>query len=333
MKRKIFRAAGIGFGLVVLAVAGGLLYFTTALPDAGPPPELQVAITPAQVERGRYLANHVAVCMDCHSQKDHSRFYGPVIPGSLGGGGEAFSREKGFPGTFYAQNITPYALKDWTDGEVYRAITAGVSKNGGALFPVMPYHNFGQLDDRDVHAMIAYLRTLPAVRNDVPPSRADFPVNLLMRTFPARGTPQRRPAERDVLAYGKYLTVAASCGECHTPKVRGKPLAGMELAGGMEFPTPDGVLVSPNITPDRRTGIGQWTEAAFVQRFKIYAGPAYHAPAVGNDGFATPMPWMLYAGMQESDLAAIYAYLMTVPAVPNQVVRFQRRSAIEPVSN
>ncbi len=80
MKRKIFRAAGIGSGLVVLAGAAGLLHLTTALPDAGPPPDLQVAVTPAQVERGKYLANHVAVCMDCHSKRDYSRFPGPVIP-------------------------------------------------------------------------------------------------------------------------------------------------------------------------------------------------------------------------------------------------------------
>ncbi|HEX8529863.1 MAG TPA: c-type cytochrome [Cytophagales bacterium] len=325
MKRKIIRAAGMGFGVLLLAVAGGLLFVTTALPDAGPPPGIRVKGTAAQVARGRYLANHVAVCMDCHSLRDHSRFPGPVLAGSLGGGGEKFSREQGFPGNFYAPNITPYALGDWTDGELYRAITAGVSKSGAPLFPLMPYHNFGQLDDRDVHAIIAYLRTLPAVQKDVPASEADFPVNLVMRTLPARGRPQRRPDEADVPAYGRYLTVAAGCGECHTQKVQGKPVAGMAFAGGMEFPMPGGILRSPNLTPDRQTGLGRWTATAFVQRFKSYADPAYRAPAVGADGYHTPMPWTLYGGMREADLLAIYAYLRSLPPVRHQVVRYEPR--------
>ncbi len=73
MKRKIIRAVGMGFGVLVLAVAGAVAFVTTALPGVGPPPDLKVEGTAAQVERGRYLANHVAVCMDCHSRRDHSR--------------------------------------------------------------------------------------------------------------------------------------------------------------------------------------------------------------------------------------------------------------------
>ncbi len=54
----------------------------------GPAPELKVTASAGQVERGKYLANHVAVCMDCHSQRDFSQFAGPVKPGTLGSGGE-----------------------------------------------------------------------------------------------------------------------------------------------------------------------------------------------------------------------------------------------------
>jgi hypothetical protein len=91
MKRKVIHTAGIGFILMVLFLSGGLLYVTTALPDVGPPPELKVAITPAQIARGQYLANHVAVCMDCHSRKECSPFPRAIAEG-LGGGGEIFSR-------------------------------------------------------------------------------------------------------------------------------------------------------------------------------------------------------------------------------------------------
>jgi len=324
--KKIFRALGVVLGLVVLAVAAGLTYVKTALPDVGPAPELTVDSTPAQVERGRYLANHVAVCMDCHSRRDFSRFAGPVAPGTFGAGGEKFGPEMGFPGTFYAKNITPYALKDWTDGEIYRAVTAGVSKNGEALFPVMPYHGFGQLDDRDIYAVIAYLRTLPAVQHDVPASEAAFPMNIILQTMPKKGTPQTRPDKGDVLAYGKYLTTFAGCGDCHTKRDKGQPLPGMAFAGGMEFGMPHATLRSANLTPDPETGIGNWTEEMFVSRFKLYADSTYQSPAVAQNEFNTVMPWTQYAGMEEADLKAIFTYLKSLPPVPHKIIRFEPRN-------
>jgi mono/diheme cytochrome c family protein len=327
MKKKIFRVLGVVLGLVVLAVAGGLTYVKTALPNVGPAPEITVEGTPAQIERGKYLANHVAACTDCHSQRDFSRFAGPIVPGTFGAGGERFGPEMGFPGTFYSKNITPYALKDWTDGEIYRAITAGVSKNGEALFPVMPYHSFGQLDDRDIYAVIAYLRSLPAVKNDVPASEAAFPMNIILQTMPRKGTPQVRPEKTDVLAYGKYLTTFAGCGECHTKRDKGQPLPGMEFAGGMEFQMPHATLRSANLTPDKETGLGNWTEEMFVSRFKLYADSAYQAPAVAQHDFNTVMPWGQYAGMEESDLKAIFAYLKSLQPVPHKVIRFEARNA------
>jgi hypothetical protein len=317
MKKKIFRVLGVVLGLVVLAVAGGLTYVKTALPNVGPAPELTIEGTPAQVERGKYVANHVALCMDCHSQRDYSRFAGPIAPGTFGAGGEKFGPEMGFPGTFYSKNITPYALKDWTDGEIYRAITAGVSKNGEALFPVMPYHNFGQLDDRDIYAVIAYLRTLPAVQHDVPASEAAFPMNIILQTMPKKGTPQVRPEKTDVLAYGKYK------------RDKGQPLPGMEFAGGMEFQMPHAMLRSANLTPDKETGLGNWTEEMFVSRFKLYADSAYQAPAVAQNDFNTVMPWGQYAGMEESDLKAIFTYLKSLQPVPHKVIRFELRNATD----
>jgi mono/diheme cytochrome c family protein len=326
MKKNILRITLVLLGLVVLLVAGGLIYLKTALPDVGPAPELKVEMTAARIERGKYLANHVAVCMDCHSQRDFSRFAGPVKDGTLGGGGEKFGPELGFPGTFYSKNITPYALKDWTDGEIYRAITAGVSRKGEALFPVMPYHGFGQMDDKDIHAIIAYIRTVPPVKNDVPASRADFPMNFILQTMPVKGTPQPLPDKSDVLAYGKYLTTFSSCGECHTKRDKGTPLPGMEFAGGMEFQLPHAMVRSANLTPDQETGIGTWTEEMFVKRFKMYADSTYHNPAVAKDDFNTIMPWMMFAGMEETDLKAIFAYLKTLKPVNHKVVKFEPNS-------
>ena len=74
-------------------------------------------------------------------------------------------------------NITPFRLKDWTDAEIYRAITSGVSKDGHPLFPIMPYPAYGTLDSEDIYSVIAYIRSIPSI--DYAPSRSNpsFPMN------------------------------------------------------------------------------------------------------------------------------------------------------------
>lgn len=308
--KKAFRIIGIILLLAIVAIAGAAIYVKTALPNVGGPPDLHVEITPARVERGKYLANHVMLCMDCHGTRNYALFAAPPVPGTEGSGGEIFDQKLGFPGSFVAVNLTPHGIKDWTDGELYRAITCGVSKDGHALFPVMPYLNYGKMDDEDIHAVIAYLRTLPPVENTWPTRSVDFPVSLLINTMPAKGVAQKRPDKTDQTAYGKYMLNAAGCAECHTKMEKGSPV-GQYLAGGFEFPMPDGSLLrSPNITPHPTAGIGSWTEDAFVGRFKQYAAKAPYP--VGPGELQTLMPWYMYAGMDSTDLKAIYAYLMTV---------------------
>ncbi len=116
------------------------------LPKADPPPDIVIELTEERIEYGRYLANHVMLCMDCHAVRDFSLFGGPPIPESIGAGGERFGREMGLPGEFVTPNMTTAALGDWTDGEIFRAIVSGVSKEGKALFPLMPYPHYSQLD-------------------------------------------------------------------------------------------------------------------------------------------------------------------------------------------
>lgn len=135
--RKIFRVLFIIVMVLLIGVSAIALYVKTALPNVGKAPNLKVEVTPQRIERRKYLANHVVVCMDCHSQRDWNRFSGPLQQETFGGGGERFGKEMGFPGTLYSKNITPYALHNWTDGELFRAITCGVNKNGYALFPLM----------------------------------------------------------------------------------------------------------------------------------------------------------------------------------------------------
>ncbi|MDF3076512.1 MAG: cytochrome c-related protein [Sphingobacteriaceae bacterium] len=313
--------------LALFIVAGALLgYVKFALPNVGPSPSLVVEPTQKRIERGRYLANHVTVCMDCHSTRDWTRFAGPYKPESLGAGGEKFSRELGFPGNFYAPNITPSHLGSWTDGEIFRAITSGVNKDGKALFPVMGYLNFGKMDREDIYSIITYIRTLPSKDTNPQASEADFPMNFIINTIPSKATLTQLPPENDQVAYGNYLVNAASCGDCHTRQEKGSPVAGMEFAGGFEFNLPSGITSSANITPDKKTGIGEWSKEQFVSRFKMFADSNYKAPAVGKKDFQTVMPWAMYAGMKKSDLEAVYAYLKTLKPIQNQVVRFKPSS-------
>lgn len=322
MLTKILKPTGIVIGIIIIGIAGLLIYLKTGLPDVGAAPNIQVNATPAMIHRGAYLANHVTVCIDCHSKRDWTRFAGPIVPGTEGQGGERFDRNMGFPGIFYAKNITPAQLKDWSDGEIYRAITTGVTKEGSALFPVMPYHFYGKMDPRDVTAIISYLRTLKPIHHRVPERVIDFPMNFILNTIPEKAHPVKRPPPSDTLAYGHYLVQIAGCQECHTKKVKGKSV-GQPFAGGWAFRMPDGSIVrTANLTPDLATGIGDWSRQAFIGRFKAYTDSGYVTPRVQPGQMQTPMPWVMYSGMDSSDLAAIYTYLHSLKPVKNKVIHF-----------
>lgn len=311
--------------LAVLVVIFGstLLYLKFALPNIDAAPEMKVEITPERVARGEYLANHVTVCIDCHSQRDWSRFSGPPKEGTLGMGGDLFDQKFGFPGAYYAKNITPAGISHYTDGELFRVITTGVDKNGKALFPVMPFHYYGQMDIEDVESIIAYIRTLKPIENPVPPSKSDFPMNFIINTIPHKASFTKRPDKSDVVNYGKYLTNAASCVECHTKFEKGSLIAGTEFGGGREFKFPDGsVLTSANISPDPETGIGGWDEQTFVSLFRAHADSATLTTKLRPGDFNSIMPWTMYGKMNEEDLKAIFAYLKTVKPVNNRVVKF-----------
>ena len=131
---------------LIIFIGSALSYVKFALPDVGDAPQLKVDLTPERIERGKYLAMHVTVCIDCHSTRDWSKFSGPIDEKSIGTGGEKFDQAAGLPGTIYSANITPHNLKNWTDGELFRAITTGVKKDGSAIFPIMPYGSYGKMD-------------------------------------------------------------------------------------------------------------------------------------------------------------------------------------------
>lgn len=308
--------------VLVLFVITVILYIRLALPNI-PLQKVTVQSTPERVERGRYLANHVTVCMDCHSTRDWDRFSGPPVPNTTGIGGEVFDERMGFPGAFTSPNISPFHLGGWTDAEIYRAITSGETKDGRALFPIMPYMAYGTLDNEDIFSIIAYIRSIPSVHSITKPANPSFPMNLVLRTFPKTASPVQRPPESDTLRYGEYLVRAATCIECHTTARHGQIVRSLAFSGGREFIMPTGVLTSPNITPDSVTGIGKLSSSDFIRRFKAYDPAIYDAPKLGPKEMPSIMPWTMYAGMSPSDLHAIYTYLHSLPSKQNVVVRWK----------
>ena len=320
MLKKIIIAL---LAVVVLGAAWFVFNFTVLLPRDIPVPEITLPTAPEEIERGRYLATHVAVCMDCHSRRNWDYFAGPIIPGTLGKGGEVFDRSTGLPGVLTSKNITPYNLGDWSDGELFRAITGGLQKDGDALFPLMPYDAYRTMDERDVLAIMAYLRTIAPIENDVGDHELDFPLSLIVNSIPLEaelGTVNRD----DPLEYGEYLATLSGCTWCHTPiNATQQLIPEQSLAGGHDFFMGGFIVRAANISPDVETGIGSWSEEQFIARFREYQGEAGRSIPLGEEGYNSLMPWTMYADMTDADLGAIYTFLMQSEPRSNAVTIYE----------
>lgn len=325
--KRVIRVLGTAAAVLLVVAAAGLAYLALRKPRSRLPSGETIERTPARLARGEYLARHVAGCIDCHSDALMDRFALPVKPGTEGQGGFAFDEKLGVPGVVQAQNITSdpeTGLGRWSDGEVLRAIREGVDRQGTALFPQMPYPNFRSMSDEDARAVVAWVRTLPPIRNAVAPRRLDFPVNLLIKGAPQPlDGPVSAPAPSDTRAYGGYLVTIAGCAECHTAHdSHGQRIPGRDLAGGWEMRGPWGRNVTPNLTPDPATFVGRASRDEFIGRFKAFQSLPSEGSPVAPKGRNTVMPWLAFAGMTREDLGSIYDYLKTVKPIANRVEPF-----------
>jgi mono/diheme cytochrome c family protein len=296
--------------LAILLPGAAALVVRFGFPAVSAAPDLTVDRSAEAVERGRYLFHHAARCASCHSPRDWTRYSAPVEDAGVGAGGEVVSVGET---AAVASNVTPFALGEWSDGEILRAIACGVSRDGRPLSPLMPYLTYNRMPDRDLEAIVAYLRTLPAIESRPAPLRRDLPERVALRFVPKDRAP--RPPEEDPVGRGEYLAEIAGCRSCHTPMHRGRPMDEWSFAGGRTFPYPGGSVVSANITPDENEGIGFYGEDDFVELFRAYGSEsARKMPLRG--GRNTVMPWTDFSGLTEDDLRALWKYLRTVPARP-----------------
>lgn len=301
--------------LLTLALSGTTLLGGCALFKVSqrPPSDVVVERTPERIKRGEYLANRVMNCIECHTAAD-PKTHAP-IPELTAAGGKYFGPEMGLPGKLYASNLTSdpkTGLGNWSDGEILRAMREGVSKDGRALFPLMPYMNYRTMSDEDAYAIVAYLRTLPPKENVVPSRSLDFPLSMLVNTMPKPLEGPVPPPPSETVAYGEYLFAQASCTDCHTPSDKGKPIKEKFAAGGMEFKLGDHTLTAPNITPDPETGIGNWSDDEIKTALQYGKRP---------DGrmLSPIMPWQYYNGLDEKDADALVAYLRSLKPVRNPI--------------
>ncbi|MBP6823618.1 MAG: cytochrome c [Acidobacteria bacterium] len=306
----------VGFtllGVLLLLVVGLFmsgLWRAIAGPKARTVTNRTFESSPARMERGKYLVKNVMGCFYCHSDRDW-KGEGAVPIEARKGAGAVFY---GGPGKLFAPNITPdkeTGVGNWSDDELARAIREGVSRDGHALFPIMPYMNYRKLPDEDLASLIVYLRSIPAVKNSVEKSKLDFPLNLLVNTMPqpleaAVTADLSTPAKR-----GEFLATMGSCSDCHTQvNEKGEPLPGMYLAGGFTLNEPTGETTAANITPDP-SGISYYDETLFLEVMRT--------GQIKARKLNPTMPWSIYGKMTDEDLKALFAYLKTVPAVSHRV--------------
>jgi mono/diheme cytochrome c family protein len=302
--------------IAVALLASACIFCRATFPPNIPVPE----VSGGDVERGRYLVEHGTACFACHSERDWRYYAAPHKPETKGAAGEVFREGKVVVGT---PNISPTALKDWSDGEVVRAIAHGVSKDGGALFPIMPYAHYNRAAKSDLAAIVAYLRTLPPqAKVEVPARELPGPLPLLVKAMVKEAEPREAPPNPNDADYGEYVTELASCVSCHTPMKGGRPIEGMEFAGGREFPLPTGGTIrSSNLTP-HQSGLKNYTKDAFIARFRAMLPENIRSQELPAGSMNTVMPWTEYNGMTDEDLGAIYDFLKSREPVENKVIRY-----------
>jgi hypothetical protein len=326
--KRFFKRVLIAIPVLLLA---SFLYLLLRRPASQPPSNVKIAIMPRRVERGEYLFTTLLACDECHSERDFSRLGGPMVAGTRGKG--VVLQMEGMPGQVNAPNITmevETGIGGWTDGEKIRAIREGISKDGHMLFPLMPYPGYRFLTDVDVQALVAYMDTLPAIRNYIPRSTITWPTSMFIKGVPTPVTkviPAVDPNGGEI--YGEYIVTVAGCEECHTPHKYGQEDSAMRFAGGRVFTMPQGSVISSNITPDNDTGIGKWDFVRFRDRMRTFRQyKDTELPKVGPERF-TLMPFHAYANLTDHDLEAMFLYLKSRRAITNFVVPHPGHSEIK----
>ena len=261
------------------------------------------AVAQTPTERGSYLVNTIMTCGNCHTPK------GPpaAVAGKDFSGGLTWDEP---PFKVTAPNITQdkeTGIGAWTDAQIKTMLLTGKNPHGVQEAEVMPTAFYPVLTPGDLDAIVAYLRTLPPVKNKV----ADpvYKIALPHHVFPGAEKAYSQADLDDKLKRGFYLVTIGHCLECHTPFRAGgggRDFQNSLGKGGAEFPGPWGVSTSRNITSHKTAGIGDWTDAQI--KTAITQGKRKDGTPLKG-----PMGYAYYAKMTDADLDAVVAYVRTLP--------------------
>ena len=257
-------------------------------------PRVPIPSDSASIARGKYLAEKVAVCTECHG----TDLGGKVVEDNFA------------MGRLVAVNLTRGRgglPADYSDQDFVRALTHGVKRDGRSVI-FMPVADYVFTAD-DLGAIVAYVKSLPPVDRTLPAmsvgpvARAlglfvNFPLASASTIDHSQSRLAARPDPSDAVAIGKYLASSAGCHGCH----------GAQLTGG-GGPPPGG----SNITP---VGIGGWSERDFVVALRTHRRP-------NGSAIDEAMP-RAYGDMSDEDLARIYAYVRTVPPAGTKTANQQK---------
>ncbi|MGB5766396.1 MAG: cytochrome c [Arenicellales bacterium] len=271
----------------------------------------------AQLERGRQVFN-AASCAVCHTDKENN--------GEPLAGGYAMKSDFG---TFYTPNITPdpeTGIGNWSDEDFIRALQQGISPQGDHYFPSFPYTAYTKMHRDDVLALKAYLFSLKPVKKANREHDLAFYVTMTpsariwKSTYFKQGEFIDVPGKSAEWNRGAYLVEAMGhCSECHTPrKALGALDEGMAFAGVQKM---TGVGTVPNITPDKKTGIGRWSVDDLVYYFET-------GTTLSGDSSGGKMASIIDNSLSllpAGDRKAIAVYLLSQQPIENSIKKKKKK--------
>ena len=273
--------------------------------------DLTYEASPERLSRGKYLTEGL-YCMTCHTERDETQAGWPPLMEKKFSGGLRYKTDSTW---LYAPNLTPdkeTGIGNFTDDMIARAIREGVGHDGRSLVTAgrggMPWQSFRNLSDEDLASIICFLRSIPAVKNEIPKRNigAKNEEVIASRAYPLL-TVVPEPDYNDPLSVGTYLVNVGDCMGCHTNW--GRNNLGV-YGGGLKFSEPDQeTLFSLNISSDK-SGMGGWSKEAFIFVLKSGKGGV----------LSEKMPWITFKNLSEEDLGAIYEALMTSYPIDHKIM-------------
>ncbi|QEO18758.1 c-type cytochrome [Acetobacter vaccinii] len=255
-------------------------------------------------DQGAYIAV-ASDCVACHTAPGSKPFAGGLAM-------------KTPLGTIYSTNITPsktYGIGQYSEADFSRAVRKGIRKDGSNLYPAMPYTAYSYMTDQDIHDLYLYfMKSVQPVESAPPKTALPFPMNIRSSMmfwnilFRNNTIFQPDPQHSAEWNRGAYLAQGpAHCGTCHTPRGFLMQEETSKALGGASL----GSWYAPNITSDKISGIGSWSQDSI----KTYLKSGHIdglAQAAGGMGEAVEHS---FQHLTEADLNALTTYLVSTQPV------------------